>query len=154
MESFKSSRRAVLLGTASFWEGIDLPGEALEMVIVVRLPFPVPDEPLVMARSESLMAEGKDPFKEYFLPEAVIKLRQGFGRLIRRRTDRGAVIILDPRIARSSYGSVFVKSLPTAIEPCAASELPEKVSAWFRNVNVATETAAAKTPLKKTGKRG
>lgn len=154
MGSFKTSRRAVLLGTASFWEGIDLPGEALEMVIVVRLPFPVPDEPLVMARSESLLSEGKDPFREYFLPEAVIKLRQGFGRLIRRRTDRGAVVILDPRIARSSYGSVFAKSLPTAIEPCAAGELPEKISAWFRNVNATTELAAAKMPLRKTGKRG
>jgi ATP-dependent DNA helicase DinG len=121
----------VLLGTASFWEGIDLPGEALEMVVVVRLPFPVPDEPIVLARSESLMAEGKDPFKEYFLPEAVIRLRQGFGRLIRRKTDRGAVIILDPRISRSSYGSVFAKSLPAVVEPCATLELPDRVSAWF-----------------------
>lgn len=130
-ESFRSSNRGILLGTASFWEGIDFPGQTLEMVIVVRLPFPVPDEPIVLARSESLIQEGKDPFKEYFLPEAVVRLRQGFGRLIRRRTDRGAVVILDPRISRSSYGSVFAKSLPAAIEPCAAAELPERVSVWF-----------------------
>jgi ATP-dependent DNA helicase DinG len=138
MELFKSSPKAVLLGTASFWEGIDLPGEALEMVIVVRLPFPVPDEPIVLARSESLLAQGKDPFREYFLPEAVIRLRQGFGRLIRRRTDRGAVIILDPRISRSSYGSVFLKSLPTVVEPCTTSELPDRIAAWFSKVKEET----------------
>jgi ATP-dependent DNA helicase DinG len=144
MDAFKSSRKAILLGAASFWEGIDLPGETLEMVIVVRLPFPVPDEPIVLARSESLLAEGKDPFKDYFLPEAAIRLRQGFGRLIRRKTDRGAVIILDPRIARSSYGSVFAKSLPAVIEPCATSELPDKISAWFRKADEKTERAAGK----------
>jgi ATP-dependent DNA helicase DinG len=157
MDAFKSSQKAVLLGAASFWEGIDLPGEALEMVIVVRLPFPVPDEPIVLARSESLLAEGKDPFKDYFLPEAAIRLRQGFGRLIRRKTDRGAVIILDPRITRSSYGSVFTKSLPTVLEPCATSELPDKISAWFRKADGKAERAAGKkigtTIAEKPGKR-
>ena len=144
MDAFRSSRKAVLLGAASFWEGIDLPGEALEMVVVVRLPFPVPDDPIVLARSESLLAEGKDPFKDYFLPEAAIRLRQGFGRLIRRKTDRGAVIILDPRITRSSYGSVFAKSLPAVLEPCATSELPDKISTWFRKTDGKAESVAGK----------
>jgi len=153
IESFRSSRKAVLLGTSSFWEGIDLPGEALEIVVVVRLPFPVPGEPLALARSESLLSEGKDPFKEYFLPEAVIKLRQGFGRLIRRRTDRGAVVILDPRITRSSYGSVFVRSLPAIVEPCATSELPGRVSAWFNRMDGQADREPGKRTPKKAGKR-
>ncbi|MFH0777406.1 MAG: helicase C-terminal domain-containing protein [Candidatus Eisenbacteria bacterium] len=131
IEGFQLSRKAVLLGTASFWEGIDLPGEALEQLVLVRLPFPVPDDPIVQARSEALLAEGKEPFMEYLLPEAVIKLRQGFGRLIRRRTDRGAVVIVDPRIMRASYGGTFVRSLPAPIEPCRAFELPARISEWF-----------------------
>ena len=154
LEAFKASPRAVLLGTSSFWEGVDLPGESLEMVMVVRLPFPVPDEPLVVARSEYLISEGKDPFRDYFLPEAVIRLRQGFGRLIRRRTDRGAVIILDPRIVRSNYGSVFAESLPASIEKCASSELPGKIAAWFEDARPVTEAPPEAERVTKPGKRG
>jgi predicted DnaQ family exonuclease/DinG family helicase len=151
MDSFRSSRRAILLGTSSFWEGIDLPGEALELLVLVRLPFSVPEDPIVQARSETLVAEGREPFKEYLLPEAVIRLRQGFGRLIRRKTDRGAIIIVDPRIKRASYGSVFEKSLPAAVRPYVAEELPWRVSGWFRSAK--TEGAKPRSKAQ-SGKRG
>jgi ATP-dependent DNA helicase DinG len=136
MDSFRSSRKAVLLGTSSFWEGIDLPGEALEMLVLVRLPFSVPDDPLVQARCQALQEEGREPFADYLLPEAVIRLRQGFGRLIRRRADTGAVVIIDPRIARAGYGSTFQKSLPAPIDRYSTEELPSRVSDWFRRCSV------------------
>ncbi len=151
MDSFRSSRRAILLGTSSFWEGIDLPGEALELLVLVRLPFSVPEDPIVQARSETLLAEGREPFTEYFLPEAVIRLRQGFGRLIRRKTDRGAVVIIDPRIKRASYGSVFEKSLPADVEPCGADELPGKISRWFSSAKTVRGRGRSRA---QSGKRG
>jgi len=150
-DSFRAARRAILLGTSSFWEGIDLPGEALEQLILVRLPFSVPEDPIVQARSEALAAEGKEPFTDYLLPEAVIRLRQGFGRLIRRKTDRGAVIILDPRIVRASYGSFFANSLPAAIRPCAARELPKKISAWFGEAATMRDGMGSRTSRRKRG---
>ncbi|HAK94263.1 MAG TPA: helicase [Planctomycetes bacterium] len=109
---FKESGRGVLFGTDSFWQGVDVRGEALSCVIIARLPFEVPTEPLQVARMEDIKARGKDPFRAFALPQAVLKLRQGFGRLIRSRTDRGAVIVLDKRMATRSYGRIFMRSLP------------------------------------------
>ena len=105
---------AVLVGTDSFWEGVSVRGESLRMVIIPRLPFRVPSHPVNQARYEEAIAKGLDPFRAYALPEAVIKLRQGFGRLIRSKSDRGAVVILDRRIHERSYGRVFLHSLPPA----------------------------------------
>ena len=114
LERFKRNISSTLFGTESFWEGVDAPGDTLQCVIITKLPFRVPTEPVVRARLQKIEAEGGNPFCEYTLPLAVIKLRQGVGRLIRNSTDRGTVLILDGRILHKSYGSVFLRSLPTA----------------------------------------
>lgn len=111
LERFRSGRGAVLLGTDSFWEGVDVPGEALSCVIIMRLPFKVPTEPVMEAMAEALETEGRSAFLNLTLPMAVLKCRQGFGRLIRRKTDRGLVFILDSRILKKSYGRSFVTAL-------------------------------------------
>jgi len=108
LTTFTDSDRALLLGTASFWEGIDVPGDRLSCVVMARLPFPVPTEPVFAARSEQV----RDPFRGYALPLAALRLKQGFGRLIRRASDRGAVVILDPRISTREYGRAFLDVLP------------------------------------------
>ncbi len=128
LDSFKTTDRAVLLGTRSFWEGVDVPGEALSVLVIVKLPFAVPTDPLVAARSETY----EDPFNEYHLPEAVLRFRQGFGRLIRSASDRGVVAILDRRLLTKSYGRAFVESLPECtrrIGPLA--ELPKTAAKWL-----------------------
>jgi ATP-dependent DNA helicase DinG len=112
LERFRNNPAGVLFGTDSFWQGVDVPGDALSNVIITKLPFSVPDHPLLEARLEAIRERGGNPFVEYQVPEAVIKLKQGFGRLIRRKDDTGQVAILDPRIRSKSYGRQFLESLP------------------------------------------
>lgn len=112
IEKFKSRNSSVLFGTDSFWEGVDVKGDALELVVITKLPFRVPTEPIIEARIEQIQRLGGDPFLEYSMPQAIIKLKQGFGRLIRSRTDRGAILILDKRIVEKNYGKYFLSSLP------------------------------------------
>ena len=112
LENFRVNPRGVLLGTDSFWQGVDVPGDALKCVMITRLPFSVPDHPLMQAQLEHIRQAGGEPFFDFQVPEAIIKLRQGFGRLVRTRDDTGTVVILDPRIVTKSYGRLFVQALP------------------------------------------
>lgn len=128
LKSFEEAERPLLLGTASFWEGIDVPGEKLSCVIMVRLPFPVPSDPVYAARAEQV----RDGFAQLALPQAALRLKQGFGRLIRRSTDRGAVVILDNRILGRDYGKAFLDVLPPAsrfVGP--AAEIADRVGEWL-----------------------
>ncbi|MCO6437009.1 MAG: DEAD/DEAH box helicase [Phycisphaerae bacterium] len=112
LDKFRETPRAVLFGTDTFWAGVDVPGEALSNVTIIKLPFAVPNHPSIEARIESIKARGGNSFTEFQLPEAILKFKQGVGRLIRSRTDRGIVVILDPRVCTKSYGRQFLAALP------------------------------------------
>ena len=119
---------SVLLATQSFWEGVDVPGEALSLVVMDKIPFAVPDDPLTAARIDRIRDDGGEPFNDYQLPRAALSLKQGFGRLIRTRTDRGIVAVLDGRVARKTYGGTLIASLPP---DCPRTELLEDVAAFW-----------------------
>ena len=128
LREFRANEQAVLLGTRSFWEGIDLPGDEVRCLLIVRLPFAVPSDPLVAARS----AEFEDAFNDYTVPDAVLRFRQGFGRLIRRAGDRGVVVLLDSRVWRKQYGQAFLDALPDCTTRRAPlSNLASAVEKWF-----------------------
>lgn len=128
LREFRHNERAVLLGTRSYWEGIDLPGEQLSVLVIVRLPFAVPGDPLVAARC----AEFENPFDEYTLPDAILRFRQGFGRLIRRATDRGVVVLLDSRLWQKGYGQAFLESLPECtVRRAPLSNLGAEIDLWL-----------------------
>ncbi len=127
VERFRHESGAVLLGTASFWEGVDVPGEALSCVIIDKLPFAAPGDPVVQARLDALRAAGGNPFAEYQLPQAAIALKQGAGRLIRGIDDRGVLMLCDPRLHSRGYGRVFLNSLP----PMGRTRDLEEVERFF-----------------------
>ena len=113
MQQFLAQPRSVLVGSQSFWEGIDVPGDALQCVLIDKLPFPPPNDPLVEARVKRLEAEGRSPFADYFVAEAAVSLKQGAGRLIRSETDRGLLVVCDPRLAGMNYGKRLCQALAT-----------------------------------------
>jgi len=128
LDTFKETEKAVLLGTRSFWEGVDVPGESLSVVVIVKLPFDVPSDPIVAARSETY----ENPFNEYNIPEAVLRFRQGFGRLIRSQSDRGMVVVLDRRLLTKSYRNLFLESLPDCKKMEGRMEdLPSAAKRWL-----------------------
>ena len=114
LQRFRDSGRAVLLGTATFWEGVDVPGHALRGLLIAKLPFRVPSEPMVAAQCEAIEARGGNAFAEFMLPHASLRLKQGFGRLIRTATDAGVVVISDPRVVTKRYGRDLLNALPPA----------------------------------------
>ena len=128
LENFRTTEKAVLFGTRSFWEGVDIVGPSLSVLVIVRLPFDVPNDPIVSARSETF----EQPFLEYAVPEAILRFRQGFGRLIRSRTDRGVVVVLDKRIVSKRYGKLFLESLPSCtLHKGPLADLPARASRWL-----------------------
>jgi DNA polymerase-3 subunit epsilon/ATP-dependent DNA helicase DinG len=128
LEGFVHSEKAVLMGTRSFWEGVDVPGTDLSILVIVRLPFNVPSEPIFAARSEMF----DDAFHQYALPETILRFRQGFGRLIRRKDDRGVVAIFDRRIISKRYGAMILDSLPRCtVMRKSMDSLPSSAVDWL-----------------------
>jgi len=142
LERFRELGNAVLLGTGSFWEGVDVRGEALSAVIIDKLPFATPDDPVLQARASAMEEAGHNPFMEYQLPNAVIALKQGAGRLIRDVSDRGVLVLCDPRLLRKSYGKVFLASLP----PMTRTRKLEDVAGFFRDEAAVADRGADSVP--------
>ena len=134
LERFRKDTSSVLFATDSFWEGVDVAGDSLQCVILTKLPFRVPTEPVFQARAEQIDQGGGSAFFDYTVPLAVIKFRQGFGRLIRRKTDRGVIVVLDSRITKKNYGRTFLNSLPPVRHsPSSRAELEEDISAFINS---------------------
>ena len=132
LRMFRERKAHILFGTQSFWEGIDVPGEALEMLIITKIPFEVPSDPVAQARSDIIEQAGGNSFYDYSVPNAVLKFRQGIGRLIRSKSDRGIVLLLDTRMVSSRYGSIFLNSLPVTPEIISERQvLLERIHDWF-----------------------
>jgi ATP-dependent DNA helicase DinG len=145
LEKFRLDVTSVLFGTLSFWEGVDVEGEALECIVLVKLPFKVPDEPITQARAEDIERHGGNAFTEYSLPLAVIKFKQGFGRLIRNRTDHGAVLILDKRVVEKIYGQTFLNSLPQCrVVRGASDEVFGEFQRFFASFRISRRNLSAR----------
>ena len=139
LERFRAEVDSVLIATSTFWQGVDVPGESLSLLVIDKLPFSAPGDPLHEARCEAVEARGGDWFRDYALPSAVLQLRQGFGRLIRGNGDRGVVAILDPRLRTRSYGRVFLAALP----PCTLVDDRGAVAAFFGGAELFQEEVRA-----------
>lgn len=146
-ERFREHRGAVLLGVQSLWEGVDFPGEALEILVMAKLPFSVPDDPLVEARAERLREDGLDPFRDDAVPEAVLRFRQGVGRLIRRADDRGVLVVCDPRLATASYRKPFLAALPVVPLTVGDPEMLAREAAMFLGLASADPVPAPVSPV-------
>jgi DNA polymerase-3 subunit epsilon/ATP-dependent DNA helicase DinG len=128
LAALRESHRTVVLGAASFWEGVDVTGEALSLLVITRLPFAVPTDPIYQARSELFDM----PFEQYAIPQAILRFKQGFGRLIRRKSDRGVMVVMDRRLRSKQYGDAFLRSLPACnLREAPLRELPGEVAAWL-----------------------
>jgi Rad3-related DNA helicase len=125
---FRDNPESLLMGTAAFWEGVDVVGPGLSVLVIARLPFGVPNDPVFSARAELF----DDPFNEYMVPQAILRFKQGFGRLIRSRNDRGAVVVLDRRLQSKSYGRAFLQSLPKCtVRTGPLRDMPQEVIRWL-----------------------
>jgi ATP-dependent DNA helicase DinG len=132
-KNFRQFEKAILLGTSSFWEGVDFPGNELTALMIVRLPFASPDEPTVAAKCKQLEKNGKNSFYHYSLPEAILRFKQGFGRLIRNESDRGILFVLDSRIVSTKYGKEFLDSIPELeIEKKPMHLLTHSIENWIK----------------------
>ena len=128
----EEGRGCVLVASASFWEGIDVPGDALQLLVIDKLPFPPPNDPMAEARSKAIEAEGRNPFNDYFLPEAAVSLKQGAGRLIRRETDQGMLVVCDTRLTSMGYGKRLIRALPSMKRLATEEEFLERLDCLTR----------------------